>query len=109
MYVAWYLWKTLPEASSMLPWTLAVVGIYILGVLIYREGRTPGGIKRCLIGLIIADFMTEFGWYLGYMEFFPGYEVADRVFRLMPGFVLCPLFFGGCWWMVKMLNRMLRK
>lgn len=109
MYTAWYLWKHVAEASSLFPWTIGVVIAYVIGVLLCRDGRTLPGMKRGLIGLIFADLMTEFGWYLAYMEFFPNYEVADRVFRMMPAFVLCPLFFGGSWWLVRMLNRMLRR
>lgn len=108
MYVAWYLWKNVSEAGSFFPWTVGIVAAYLIGTLLYRDGRTWKGMKRGLIGLIFADLMTEFGWYLAYMEFFPGYEIADRVFRMMPGFVLCPLFFAGTWWLVRSFNRMLR-
>lgn len=107
MFVAYYLWSNLEEAALLLPLTIGFVAVYALSHFFYRAGRSWRAFRRMLVGLVFADGMTEFGWYLAYMEFFPGYEAAEA-FRLMPGFVLCPLFFLGSWWMVKILNQMLQ-
>ena len=60
------------------------------------------------MGLAAADAMIEFAYYLGYMEYFPGYESLGEPARMFPGVVFPVLFFVCFWFFVRIMNDMLR-
>lgn len=108
MFTSFYLSHTAEGVENLFWFTLACAVVYFVGCLTYRDGRTPRAIKRALIGLAVADAMVEFAYYLGYMEYFPGYESLGEAARMFPGVAFPVIFFVCSWFFVKIMNDMLR-
>ena len=108
MFTSFYLSRTAPGVENLFWFTLICAVVYFAGCLTYRDGRTPRAIKRDVIGLLVADAMTEFAYYLGYMEYFPGYDSLGEAARMFPGIAFPIIFFVCSWFFVKIMNDMLR-
>ena len=108
MFTSFYLSRTAEGVENLFWFTLACAVVYYVGCLTYRDGRTPRASTRALIGLAVADAMVEFAYYLGYMEYFPGYESLGEAARMFPGVAFPVIFFVCSWFFVKIMNDMLR-
>ena len=108
MFTSFYLSRVAEGVEMLFLFTLGCALVYFLGCLTYRDGRTPRAIKRALMGLGVADAMVEFAYYLGYMEYFPGYDSLGEPTRMFPGVVFPVLFAVCCWFFVRILNDMFR-
>lgn len=109
MFASWYLSNNAPGAEKLFLFTLICGVAYLAASFSYRDGRTVPALKRTLIGLVVADFMIEFAYYLGYMEYFPGYDSMGEATKMFPGVVFPVIFFVCSWFFVKIMNDMLRK
>ena len=108
MFASWYLSQTAQGVESLFLFTLICMAAYLIGCMAYHDGRTRPAIKRAVVGLVVADLMTEFAYYLGYMEYFPGYDSLGEPTRMFPGVVFPVLFSVCCWFFVRILNDMFR-
>lgn len=109
MFTSWYLSNNAPGVESLFLFTLVVAVVYCVASVVYKDGRTFHAIKRAFIGLVVADLMTEFAYYLGYMEYFGDYDSLGETARMFPGVVFPVIFFVCSWFFVKIMNDMLRK
>lgn len=108
MFTSFYLSRTAEGVEILFLFTLACALAYFVGCMVYHDGRTRPAIKRALVGLAVADAMTEFAYYLGYMEYFPGYDSLGEAARLFPGVAFPVIFFLCGWFFIRILNDMFR-
>ena len=108
MFTSWYLSKNAPGVEYLFLFTSALVVLYCICSVIYPDGRKKAAIKRSAVGLIIADAATEFAFYLGYMEYFPGYDSMGEPARMFPAVILPVIFFLCAWFFMRILNDMFR-
>lgn len=109
MFASWYLSHNAPGVERLFLLTLVCAVVYFAGCMVYHDGRTVPAIKRAVAGLVVADFMTEFAYYLGYMEYFPGYDSMGEAARMFPGVVFPVIFFVCSWFFVRIMNDMFRR
>ena len=108
MFTSWYLSSNAPGVEKLFLITAAMVAVYCLISVAYGEGRTRAAIKRSAIGLLCAELMTEFAYYMSYMEYFNGLASPEDVAKIFPGILLPIIFFLCAWLFVKILNNMFR-
>ena len=109
MFTSFFLARNAPGLESLFWVTLAIFAAYSIGCIAHRYGRTVQAIKRAAIGLVLVEIMTELVYYLGFMKFFPGYEIVDEVGRLYPT-ILLPVIYAVCsWGFICILNSILYK
>lgn len=108
MFTSWYLSQNAPGVEKLFLFTLVLVVIYWVASLAYYDGRKKAAVKRSAVGFLIADAATEFAFYLGYMEYFPGYDSLGEPARMFPGVILPVVFFLCAWFFMRILNDMFR-
>ena len=108
MFTSWYLSQNAPGVEKLFLFTLVLVVLYCVCSVIYPDGRKKAALKRSIVGLIIADAATEFAFYLGYMEYFPGYDSMGEPARMFPAVILPVIFFLCAWFFMRILNAMFR-
>lgn len=109
MFTSWYLSNNVLGVEKLFLFTLCVMAAYCVLSVLYAEGRTAPALKRSLIGFLVAEVMTEGGYWLGYMDYFNRLTPMTEPARMFPAVVVPVLFTVCCWLFVRILNNMLRK